>query len=198
MLVTMRATTFIALLVLALGGCGDEDGPAGADGPRSAEPPAVALGCDDHVEPPRPAGVAYRGVTMRWGDAATLNVEPAGPPSKVVVGERAYWLWKAPIGLSANTRVELSFGGEGRGQFFRSNHPASEADLRGRAVITSCAPDTPLFSGPGVVGKMTGFAFGFLTDSPTCTGLELRARVDGELRTSPLGNGRRCSAPQKG
>lgn len=189
-------------------GCGGASPAAKRSEPVSASPAAKTsapmradstVPCSARSEPPPSVGPRdQEGVTTsvaRLPDGGRFELDTFGDlgPSRTRIGERRAWLWKAPVGLTADRSVILTVRARAarraRLGFTRSARSFARADRATRFV--SCAPDTPLFSGDGTVGPVTGWGGSLITlDRRVCLRLlVVTAKASVPLKV-PLGT--RC------
>jgi hypothetical protein len=117
----------------------------------------------------------------------------SGPPTRSRIGGRRVWMWKTPASLTAGRTVVLSVAGSaaGRARLGFTPPAPSFAEAARATRFTSCAADTPLFSGEGTVGPVTGWGGSLFTlDRRICLPLLVtRSRTPVVLKV-PLGT--RC------
>lgn len=157
--------------------------------------PAVHVDCAARAEPPPPEPPRARTVSAALPDGGRLYVlNVPGRPSRTRLGGRAVFVWKTPVVLSADRSVVVAIG---RRQARRTrlgvggSFPSFARSPR-TARLTSCPEDEPRFSGPGVVGPLTGWGGSMVTlRRRSC----LRLRVHSGGATVPLRVplGRRCT-----
>lgn len=173
---------------VAVGGGGDASPAAKTSAPVRAD---STVPCSARAEPPPADGLrGQEGVTTsfaRLADGGRFEINTFGDlgPSRTRIGERRVWLWKAPAALTADRSVILTVPARAarraRLGFTRPARSFARSDRATRFV--SCAPDTPLFSGDGMVGPETGWGGSLITlDRRVC----LRLRVVTATTSVPL------------
>jgi hypothetical protein len=157
------AAVLVVALALALFTRGEE-GALQGPGPPPAERPAVAVGCDQRVEPPvrfdHPEAVRLGPLTLY----RTGSEDRADVPRPLVL--------KLPVAVDAGATVTVRASAPAA---LRSGHRRTGAPA---IAYTACPAGEPLFSSDtGTVGPRTGFAGDLTLPEPGC--VVLRAFVDG-------------------
>jgi hypothetical protein len=150
-----------------------------------------------HAEPSPSASLLDDTVGAATVAGAALRLHGAGRagPSRVRLddGERV-WIWKVPVSLTADGRVTLTVPPSQRGRarlLFAANRTRSFASAARTTRFNACAADHPLFSGPGTVGPITGWAGSLVTrDRRMC--LRLTASAGGRRQAMRVSLGRAC------
>lgn len=192
-----RAAAFVLSAGLAVG-CGTSSEAADVPAPAPAPRADSAVPCSARSEPPpldalsSDPSVRSAAVELRGGGRFELFTF-GGAPSRTRVGRTHAWLWKTPVSLTVGSSVVVSVPASrarrARLGFTRRASSFGRADRATR--FTSCAADTPLFSGEGTVGPVTGWGGSVLTlDRRVCLRLRVSGATGDAVLELPLG--RRC------
>jgi hypothetical protein len=170
----------------------------------ASAPSTAAVGCEERIETGRASAEQRREARRAsiflprvrfWGlrQWRTHSFEPGGGPDG---GDPVV---KAAVSVRAPGPATVKVAAEDR-QWVALDYDRERWRERGRTVADGqtsvrffpCDPDTPRFSGPGHVGRWTGWAGGLLVARDGCATLLVRAKGERDWRRARVELGADC------